>query len=101
MPVPCVDLRQCHCASDEHAKGLAAFSGEDTNGLEPASFVIVSFSAPPVNSSGDPKQQPATSESSFQSSREPRQGKGRANDRQAPQVASVWYWDDRAGESCS
>jgi hypothetical protein len=32
---------ECHCASDEHARGWAAFTGEDPDGIEPTSVVIV------------------------------------------------------------
>ena len=32
---------ECHCASDERAKGWAAFTGEDPDGIEPTSVVIV------------------------------------------------------------
>ena len=32
---------ECHCASDEHANGWAAFTGEDPDGIEPTSVVIV------------------------------------------------------------
>ena len=31
---------ECGCASDAHAAGWAAFTGEDPNGLEPTSVVI-------------------------------------------------------------
>ena len=32
---------ECGCASDEHAAGWAAFTGEDPDGLEPTSVVIM------------------------------------------------------------
>jgi len=32
---------ECGCASDEHAAGWAAFTGEDPKGLEPTSIVIL------------------------------------------------------------
>jgi hypothetical protein len=32
---------ECHCASDEHAAGWAAFTGEDPNGIEPTSVAIM------------------------------------------------------------
>ena len=32
---------ECGCASDEHARGWAAFNGEDPDGIEPTSVVIM------------------------------------------------------------
>ena len=32
---------ECGCASDQHARGWAAFTGEDPDGREPTSVVIV------------------------------------------------------------
>jgi hypothetical protein len=32
---------ECGCASDEHARGWTAFAGEDPEGLEPTSVVIM------------------------------------------------------------
>jgi hypothetical protein len=31
---------ECGCSSDEEARGWAAFSGEDTEGIEPTSLLI-------------------------------------------------------------
>ena len=64
---------ECHCASDEHAKGWAAFTGEDPDRHRANQRRNPVRSARPASSSGDPKQQRATSESGFPSSRELRQ----------------------------
>jgi hypothetical protein len=32
---------ECGCASDEHARGWAAFTGEDPDGIEPTSVEVM------------------------------------------------------------
>jgi hypothetical protein len=61
---------ECGCASDEHAKGWAAFADEDPDGLEPTSVVIMCPVCAARKFSGGPKRQRATRERGFPSSRE-------------------------------